>query len=209
MTPGATFERVLAGLRVRLRAGASALGDPLEPAHLADDLNASITPVRDALHRLVGERLVEVAPGGGFRVPLMTEVGLRHLYDWNQRLLLLAIADALRQIDKSVIDPPVAGPGPDAVGVLFCNIAQLSRNPECVVTLAGVNERLAMVRAREHSFLGIDEIGQELDVMQGHFGAKQWTELRRAILGYHRRREKLVGALVAALHQPLSLPTEG
>jgi len=58
MIPGATFERVHAGLRARLHAGRFVLGEPLEPQHLADELNASITPVRDALQRLVGERLV-------------------------------------------------------------------------------------------------------------------------------------------------------
>ena len=105
MIPGATFERVHASLRARLHAGRFVLGEQLEPQHLADELNASITPVRDALHRLVGERLVEVAPAGGFRIPILTEVGLRHLYDWNRRLLLLALADAPR----SAIAPGPAG----------------------------------------------------------------------------------------------------
>ncbi len=199
----------MAGLRVRLHTGTFALGDALEPAHLADDLFTSITPVRDALHRLVGERLVEVAPSGGFRVPLLTEVGLRHLYDWNQKLLQLAIADAVRQTDTAVVAPPATGPEPDAAAALFIRIAQFSRNPECAATLGGVNDRLAMVRTRELALLGSDEIRQEICILQGHLDAGQWTELRRGIQLYHRRREKLVGRIIAALHQSVSPPPEG
>lgn len=206
VTPGATFERVMAGLRGRLRAGTFALGDALEPAHLADDLFTSITPVRDALHRLVGERLVEVAPSGGFRVPLLTEVGLRHLYDWNQRLLLLAIADAVRPSEPLVIERAAIGVDADDISGVFGRIAQLSRNPECIAALTTIDERLAMVRVREQALLGIDDAGQEASALQAQFDAGQWIELRRAIQLYHRRRDKLVGRIVAALHQPSAPP---
>jgi len=59
MTPPGTFDRVYAAIRKRLRDGLYRPGERLEPALLSDELNASVTPVRDALHRLTGERLVE------------------------------------------------------------------------------------------------------------------------------------------------------
>ena len=102
MSPGATFERVYRTLKDQLGSGRFAAGEHLEPAALSQDLHASITPVRDALHRLVGEALVEAPRGDGFRMPLITEAGLRHLYRWNAALLNLAVRPAASR--------PTAGP---------------------------------------------------------------------------------------------------
>jgi len=206
MIPGATFERVHASLRARLHGGRFVLGQPLEPAHLADELNASITPVRDALHRLVGEGLVDVAPGGGFRIPILTEVGLRHLYDWNRKLLSVALADAPR--------PPAAGPAgddeadepglPERTARLFAAIASLSSNPECPAAVAAINERLAFVRAREALLLDTERAGRELAALTGLLACGDWPGLRRGIASYHRHRLRLAGELIAALHAPPS-----
>ena len=89
--PG-TFERVYAAIKRQLREGVFRPGDRLEPAVLSEQLNASVTPVRDALHRPTGERLVEAPRHEGFRVPMLTETMLRHLYAWHRDLLLLALA---------------------------------------------------------------------------------------------------------------------
>src|SRR5690349_3688178 len=91
MTSPGTFERVYAAIKQRLREGVYRPGERLEPALLAEELNASVTPVRDALHRLTGERLVETPRHEGFRVPMMTEPLLRFLYGWHLALLLLAV----------------------------------------------------------------------------------------------------------------------
>src|SRR5256885_13578516 len=91
MTPPGAFDRVYAAIRQRLREGLYRPGDRLEPALLSDELNASVTPVRDALHRLTGERLVDAPRHEGFRVPMMTETLLRYLYAWHLDLLLLAL----------------------------------------------------------------------------------------------------------------------
>ncbi|HEX2941408.1 MAG TPA: hypothetical protein VHO91_10195 [Rhodopila sp.] len=50
----------------------------------------SPTPVRFALYRLVGEALVVDHARGGMHVPLLTEVEMRDLYDWMERVLLMA-----------------------------------------------------------------------------------------------------------------------
>src|SRR5437764_15152487 len=91
MTRPGTFERVYAAVKQQLREGVFRPGTRLEPAVLSDELNASVTPVRDALHRLTGERLVEAPRHEGFRTPMMTEVLLRQLYGWHHDLLLLAV----------------------------------------------------------------------------------------------------------------------
>ena len=67
--------------------GRFAPGEHLEPVAIGRELNASITPVRDVLHRLVGERLVEAPRHDGFRMPSPTEAELRSLYGWNSELI--------------------------------------------------------------------------------------------------------------------------
>ena len=210
MIPGATFERVHAGLRARLHAGRFVLGEPLEPHHLADELNASITPVRDALHRLVGEGLVDVSPGGGFRIPILTEVGLRHLYDWNRKLLSLALSDAHR---SAAATGPPDRPGlrdeedlgvPERTDRLFAAIAALSSNPECGRAVAAISERLGFVRAREQLLIDPRRAGDELARIEALRGEGDWPALRRDIAAYHRFRLKLAGDLIAALHVPPS-----
>src|SRR3546814_12685064 len=55
-------------LRRRLFAGVWPSGQRLEAARLATELGVSMTPVRDSLNRLAGERLVHSSPGEGFQV---------------------------------------------------------------------------------------------------------------------------------------------
>jgi DNA-binding GntR family transcriptional regulator len=53
-------------------------------ALLAEQLSASVTPVRDALNTLTGEGLVE-PPGGGFHLPPLDEPGLRDMFAGKHR----------------------------------------------------------------------------------------------------------------------------
>src|SRR3546814_4258715 len=59
MSPGATMERVYIELKARAMRGEFAPGERLDPAVLARNLEVSATPVRDALHRLSGERIID------------------------------------------------------------------------------------------------------------------------------------------------------
>jgi hypothetical protein len=106
MSPGATFERVYTELRRMLAEGELPPGSPIEPAAVGRQIASSITPVRDALHRLTGERLVEAPNHNGFRVPLITEAELRDLYQWHAQLLILAA----RQIRPSQAAVEATGP---------------------------------------------------------------------------------------------------
>src|SRR3546814_19229888 len=74
--------------------GAWSAGVRIEAARLADEIGVSITPVRDALNRLAGERMVDFIAGEGFRVPLYSEAELRDLFGLNRLLLLAAVGKA-------------------------------------------------------------------------------------------------------------------
>ena len=204
MSAGVTFERVYHALKDQLGTGHYAAGEHLEPAILSRDLNASITPVRDALHRLAGEGLVETPRGDGFRMPLVTEVGLRHLYRWNAALLdLAARARGLGPGAPGRVgdDEEVETPGRiETIERLFLMIATRSGNPEHVAAIAGLNDRLRAVRQTELAVL--DEPLAELEPIAALMIGDTALALRRALVAYHRRRERLVGEIVAALIAP-------
>jgi DNA-binding GntR family transcriptional regulator len=202
MSPGATFERIYLALKEQILAGNFRPGDYLEPAALSQELNASITPVRDALHRLVGERLVETPRTDGFRVPLMTEMGLRHLHGWNQELLLLA----LRSRAAGGIEMPAAiaaGAAPRDLaartGGLFLGIARRYGNPLLVAAIAANNDRLFACRLIEEQVL--DGVAEELESVR-LAAAEDAANLRRILQGYHRRRQRAAPRLLEALLSP-------
>lgn len=65
-------DRAYDGLRDLLIAGQLAPGEKLSMRQLAAGLGVSPMPVREAVHRLVAERALEVQPQSAVRVPLMT-----------------------------------------------------------------------------------------------------------------------------------------
>lgn len=201
MMSGATFERVYLTLRSRLKSGGFAPGERLEPALLCGELNASVTPVRDALHRLVGERLVEAPRHNGFRAPLLSEIGLRHLYGWNMDLLLLASRSA-RPGSASQLDLTNAGTdGPGelaaAVEAIFAEIGRRSVNPEHAAAILNASDRLYRARLMEASLL--DNVAEEIGALRTLLEDTDTGRLRRAIVAYHRRRNRLAPHLLMSL----------
>ena len=202
MTPPGTFERVYAAIKQRLREGVYRPGDRLEPAALSDELNASVTPVRDALHRLTGERLVEAPRHEGIRAPMLTETLLRHLYAWHLDLLLLAVMkhriDSARASD-GIAGNPVQRSLLERQNALFLSIARTAANPEHVLALQTLAERLEPVQRIEQ--LVLDGLETETAAIVDAIHARDRKGLRRALVHYHRRRERAVPALLALLHE--------
>jgi DNA-binding transcriptional MocR family regulator len=202
MSPGLVFERVYLALKAELGSGRLGAGAPLEPAILSQDLNASITPVRDALHRLVGEGLAEAPRGDGFRTPFVTEIDLRHLYRWHFALLNLAIR-APPSIQGALPPRPTGGDDeamPARTENLFLAIVARAGNHEHLAALARAGDRLRPARHVECRLLA--DGGAELDELSRLHGDGEAPPLRKAILRYHRRRERLTPEIVAALHDP-------
>jgi DNA-binding GntR family transcriptional regulator len=200
MTPPGTFERVYAAIRQRLREGVYRPGDRLEPALLSDDLNASVTPVRDALHRLAGERLVEAPRHEGFRTPMMTETMLRHLYAWHLDLLLLAVTKHRAAANAQAIGTDASArekPAHERHNALFLELARSAGNPEHVAAVESLSARLEPIQRAERHFL--DGTEAETSEIIRALKANDRKALRSSLLRYHRRRQRIVPELLAHL----------
>lgn len=198
MSQPGTFDRVYAAIKQRLRSGAFRPGQKLEPAMLSDELNASVTPVRDALHRLTGERLVEAPRHEGFRAPLLTESMLRHLYAWHRDILLLAMARPKAGLGRNAVERSEQSPSSERLKVLFANLAGWSDNPELSVALENLTERLEPYQQFEREFLDATEA--ESEQIAAAIQANDLKALRRGLVQYYRRRDRIVPQLLARLH---------
>lgn len=195
MSPGATFERVYLELRRLLGEGTWPPGTPLEPAILGEELSASITPVRDALHRLTGERIVEAPNHNGFRVPQLSEAGLRDLYLWNGQLLTLAI-----RVRPGILGTPAREKMSETVhartGDLFSAIARATGRGELAWAIELLSARLAPFRRAEAKVLeGLDE---EFASLASRLMADDRVQLTRLLQRYHRRRVKAAPLILTA-----------
>lgn len=199
MSPGPTMERVYAELKARVMRGDYAPGERLDPVQLAGTVAASATPVRDALHRLAGERLVDSWHQEGFRQPMTIEAELHDLYAWCASLLLLALAG---QEEAPLVAGPAFGGSdprdyPEEIASAFRAIGWLSANRELRHAVANAIDRCHVVRIAElkvdpHCRSDIAAIDEDR-----RFG--RWSALRAKVTRFHRRRALLAGRVVAEL----------
>ena len=197
--PG-TFDRVYAAIKERLRSGVYRPGERLEPAALSDELNASVTPIRDALHRLTGERLVEAPRHEGFRVPMLTETTLRHLYAWHHDLLLLAILGRKLPASEPELPPEISDRSTalhERCNAAFLALARSSGNPEHLIALATLTERIEPVQRLEDALL--DAAEEESAGIVAAITSGDRRLLRKALIHYHRRRERIVPEVISRL----------
>jgi DNA-binding GntR family transcriptional regulator len=157
--------------------------------------------VRDALHRLVGEKLVEVPRNDGFRVPSPTEAELRDLYRWNGVLL----EQALRQrpsdtgaaaLHRGAAEDVAPGSAARSAADLFRHIAGRSGNAELEAAVENVSDRLAALRVVEARVFA--DLAEELAGLCALLADANTGPLRRAIAAYHRRRQRCVPDLLVA-----------
>jgi DNA-binding GntR family transcriptional regulator len=199
MSPGATFERVYNELKRMLTEGELPPGSPIEPALIGKQIASSITPIRDALHRLTGERLVEAPNHNGFRVPLPTETALRDLYEWNAQLVGLAARRIRAPIEANA--RPGVESGEDfgaATARLFLGIARAGGSAEHSRAIQHLNDRLAPFRRIEGKVLaGITEEHRHLAI---HFSRGERAPLIKLLDRYRRRRLSAAPHLLVAVH---------
>lgn len=189
-------------VRCALRSGRYAPGQRIDPAGLATEFNTSPTPVRFALYRLVGEGLVVDHARDGLHIPLLTEVAMRDLYDWMERLLLMACDIGASPAARKTEPLELASADDDLVKLtwqLFDAIARATAHGSLHHAVKQANDRLAPIRRAaqgllEHSF-------EELSELNRHWQARDMPALKSALHDYHECRKKLVPCIVALLSE--------
>ncbi|MGN8001174.1 GntR family transcriptional regulator [Sphingomonas sp. 22176] len=200
MNAGQTAERVHGVLRMQIMHGLFRPGGRLDPAVLATTLASSVTPVRDALHRLTGEGLVETRTAGGFYLSPLDEPRLEDLYDWSGELLLLAVRAwrspfAPGRTAEMNGDVSLA----DRTAALFLAIAHHSQNGEHAHAVDRLNAHVHAVRMVEPAIIGATDA--ELDALAASVSADDHAAFRRLCASYHRRRRRAAAALVRAVYR--------
>lgn len=199
MSPSHVVEPTYRKLKQKLLEGVWPLGHRLEAARLADELGVSMTPVRDCLNRLVGERLVDLRPGEGFRVAYLNDGMLRDIFEFNAALLVFAIH--------------VSGPGrqPGArvtsserhaehVAALFEAIAKVAGNAALAQTVAALNDRLHAARCLDPDIFGDCELEIEQIAAEFQEGSDK-DALRHRLIAYHERRKQAASQYIRTLGQ--------
>lgn len=198
MNAGSIFERVYRSIKTELLRGAYRPGETIEPKILAEHHFASVTPIRDALHRLAGERLVEASAHDGFRVPLMTENALRDLYAWQEQLALLACRFAAPRTHEA---PGFSSTPVERARNLFVGLAARTGSAELETATATACDRLEPSRHAEAQLLV--DLDEELSALEGLLTQEPGKELRAQLTRYRSRRVRLVPHLITALHHGL------
>lgn len=190
--------RLYGQLRRALQCGRFAPGQRLEPAALADEFDASLTPVRAALQRLHGECLVSDKGREGFYMPLPTEAALRGHYECMELLLLNACdKGALPNGRRHVIPEPHEGVA-KATWHLFDTIARRTplRDLQHIMQLA--NDRLAPIRIAKQAL--VSDAHAELAELVSAWERADIARLKSALRAYHARRRHLVPPIVELLN---------
>lgn len=207
MAPDAvTQERVYLALKSDLLSDGHRAGARIDLQRVADRHRASTTPVREAIHRLIGERLVEPHDDGGFRIALPGPPQLLDLYMWNAQHLLAAVhmtrpADLGRalethhhQLTGQGLQEPVA-----IIAALFGAIGRATGNSEFLLQIEAANDRLFHPRLAEARYFG--DASRELRILTQSGGSSVQASARRRLIAYHRRRIQHVSQIAHILSQ--------
>lgn len=97
-------DKVLQRCRMMLMAGHVVPGQKLPLRPLAEELNTSLMPVRDALNRLVADGALELSSSRTIRVPPMSDERLYELHEIRRALEGLAAEFATPMISETSID---------------------------------------------------------------------------------------------------------
>jgi hypothetical protein len=198
---GQVSDRVYGALRARLTDRTYGPGQRLDPALLAEDLSSSVTPVRDALHRLTGEALVTARTSEGFFVPAIDQIGLADLLNWSVDILRAAIAASPPSFR---IEPPGVWPTTplahaQATIALFGQIVDGSNNLEHRIAASHAAARLAATYQVECALL--EDLPSEMLAIASAAAQADRPRLKRLIDLHRRRRIRLGAEIVRCLYR--------
>src|ERR1700761_6333320 len=99
----ALHDQIYAALKLDLRSGMLLPGQHIDLQQFSERHRASVTPVREAVCRLIGEGLVQFQRYGGFRLIPLEEDELREAYYLNAMMIAAAIRLATDQALRKAV----------------------------------------------------------------------------------------------------------
>lgn len=195
MSPAHVLEPTYRRLKRAIMDGSWRGGAKLEAQRLADEYGVSMTPVRDSLNQLAGEGLVDLTPGEGFRVAMMTEKMLREMLEVNAALLKLANPTRSRLPAEALEIEPDVGYA-DRVAAIFSRLSSASDNRFLSAMVDHISVRLHVVRLGEPAIVpDASQLISELETSLGGPASRRRVLIER----YHRRSQDAVPELVARI----------
>lgn len=195
MSPSGTMARVYTELRRRIMEGDLRPGARLDPAGIGKEMHASITPIRDALHQLKGEGLVESWKHEGFWIAELSEAVIRDRYEWCRDLVQICLGTAVGRPLSALMANN--GDYADAITQVLQEIATVSSNQEHWRAMSSLCDRSHLLRRIEADLLD-DPLADVTPILIG-IERHEWGETRDAYEAFHLRRMELIPRLAASL----------
>jgi DNA-binding GntR family transcriptional regulator len=192
VSPAHVLEPTYQNLKRGLMEGLWPPGERLEALRLADEFGVSMTPVRDCLNRLVGEGMVDMKPGDGYRVPRISEKALRDMFDLNSMLLNFALLNPVAAAEAGKAEHRELDYA-SRVSSLFDVITSRSANTMVAEMIRSLSDRLHAIRRWEPQLL--PDWVQEIEELERCL-SEESADLSPKLRDYHQRRNSHVAALV-------------
>ena len=197
-----TAERAYTLLKADLLSGRFIPGAAVVERMLAIEYGVSVSPFRDAAQRLVGEGLLELSPGGGYRMLLVTEESLRDLYRWHSHLVRLVLKTPTAAGARGRRTVISATDNPNAIAIaatdMFRTLAKSCGSREYGRALTSATDRLHAARLRERKVLR--NLEEELTSVEASTASGSESDRFATLWAYHRRRIRRVAKIVDALY---------
>ena len=201
-----THERVYKRIRCDILDGTIKPGSRLAATDLARRLEASVTPVREAMYRLVGEGLISTAQSG-FHASVIDERILLDVIDASQKLLIIGL-QRLSPDETLEKASAYAGGEPDAdqaTYMLETALSYLFRATENQVIITWGERTVYQLHIlRLGQCLVSQRARQEGQTLLKLAAMRDRTRLARQILAHHRRLRQAVVFHQAAIASQLS-----
>lgn len=184
-------------------------GERLNEVALAQALDASRTPLREALNRLVAEQLIDFVPGRGFFCRALDPRSVFDLYELREVIEIAAVRRAVERASDAEIGALRAAlyaEGLDVDGLTIremtaldeafhVGIARLAGNGELVHQLERLNERIRFIRWVDMAASTDRTKGEHREIMAAI--ESRDGELAAAVMRVHiaRRMDQIVAAV--------------
>jgi len=184
--------QALAGLAAFADEGRFGWGELLIVTALADELQLSPTPVREALARLAGEGMVEHRPGRGYFAPSPSAGDIADLYEIHRRLAHWAIEACSWDCAAVVLnDAPLT----QRLEAVFAGLVSAAGSSILTRTFRRTTAQLRMLRAWEARTSPLTRL--QVDRLEAVLAANDPVALRDEVDAYHRDRVGVAEMVVA------------